>query len=285
LTDTPLDPRRHAYRDDIAAEGLRGRISALRYVTGELRQVVHAATGLWTRPTPRQGWATQALLGELVTVYDERDGLAWVQLAHDGYVGYVAADALSPDIQAPTHRVAAPGTFRYAAADAKALTGLHLTMNAQVRVVETGSSFSRLADGGFVPTRHLAGIGTFAPDFVTEAERFVGTPYVWGGKTRLGLDCSGLVQTALHAAGIVCPRDSDLQCAEVGAPVEVRSDLAGLQRGDFVFWKGHVGILADPATLLHANAHHMAVTAEPLRGAVDRIASAGAPIMAIKRLI
>jgi cell wall-associated NlpC family hydrolase len=135
-----------------------------------------------------------------------------------------------------------------------------------------------------VPARHLAEIGTFAADFVAEAERFLGTPYVWGGKTRLGLDCSGLVQTALHAAGIEAPRDSDMQMKELGTPVEVRGDLAGLKRGDLLFWKGHVGILTDAATLLHANSHHMAVTAEPLRGAVDRIARSGSPIAAIKRI-
>jgi cell wall-associated NlpC family hydrolase len=210
--------------------------------------------------------------------------LAWVQLARDGYVGYVRAAALSPIEGEPTHRVDVTGTALYAAPDAKALTSMHLSMNALVSVEEMGPSFARLAGGGFVPARHLAAVDAFAADFVAVAERFVGTPYVWGGKTRLGLDCSGLVQTSMHAAGLTCPRDSDMQLAELGTAVEVRSDLAGLQRGDLVFWKGHVGIVTDPVTLLHANAHHMAVTAEPLRGAVDRIARAGAPIAAIKRL-
>ncbi|HEX5958209.1 MAG TPA: NlpC/P60 family protein [Hyphomicrobiaceae bacterium] len=284
MTKPTLDPRRHAYRDDLAAQSLRRQIAAPRYVAGEVRQVVRASAGLWTRPTPLEGWATEALHGELVTVYDERDGLAWVQLAHDNYVGYVAADALSAAVQMPTHRVVVPGTFRYAAADAKALTGLHLTLNALVRVEDVGTSFARLADGGYVPTPHLAEIGTFADDFVAVAERFIGTPYVWGGKTRLGLDCSGLVQTAMHAAGLVCPRDSDMQRAELGTELEVREDLGGLKRGDLIFWKGHVGLLADPVTLLHANATHMAVAAEPLRGAVERIAKSGSPIAAIKRI-
>jgi cell wall-associated NlpC family hydrolase len=137
---------------------------------------------------------------------------------------------------------------------------------------------------------HLAEIGTSAADFVTVAEQLVGTPYVWGGKTRQGLDCSGLVQTALHAAGLEAPRDSDMQMAELGAPIEVPSDPGGpapsssLERGDLVFWTGHVGILTDGVTLLHANAHHMAVTVEPLAGAVGRIARSGSPIAAIKRI-
>jgi cell wall-associated NlpC family hydrolase len=284
LAKAALDPRRHAYRDDIAAQALRGQVSAPRYVTGEVRQVVHAATGLWTRAGSGEGWATQALHGELVTVYDERDGWAWVQLARDRYVGYVRAEALSPRISTPTHRVPVPGTFLYAAPDAKALTGLHLSMNALVRVAEMGPNFARLADGSFVPARHLADVRQFASDFVAVAEQFLGTPYVWGGKTRLGLDCSGLVQVAMHAAGLDCPRDSDMQRAELGVPVAVREDLGGLQRGDLVFWKGHVGILTDAGTLLHANAYHMAVTVEPLSGAVDRIARSGSPMAAIKRI-
>jgi cell wall-associated NlpC family hydrolase len=284
LTKTALDPRRHAYRDDIAAEALRGMVSAPRYVEGQARRVMHAATGLWTRPEPGTGWATEVLLGERVTVYDERDGLAWVQLARDGYVGYVRACALSPTVREPTHRVDVPGTALYAAPDAKALTSMHLSLNALVSVEEVGAGFARLAGGGFVPARHLAAVDEFAPDFVAVAERLVGTPYVWGGKTRLGLDCSGLVQTAMHAAGLDCPRDSDMQMAEVGTPVDVRSDLGGLQRGDLLFWKGHVGIMTDASTLLHANAHHMAVAVEPLRSVVSRIAPSGSAIAAIRRI-
>jgi cell wall-associated NlpC family hydrolase len=284
LSKPTLDPRRNPYRDDLAAEVLRGLVSAPCYVPGELRQVANAAAGLWSRPDPATGWASQALHGELVTVYDERDDWAWVQLARDGYVGYMPADALSPAIAAPTHRVAAPATCVYAAPDAKALTSVQLSLNAVVSVADIGPSFARLVGGGFIPMVHLAEIGTSATDFVTVAERLIGTPYVWGGKTRQGLDCSGLVQTALQAAGIEAPRDSDMQMAELGAPVEVGRDLAGLQRGDLMFWKGHVGILTDGATLLHANAHHMAVTAEPLAGAVGRIARSGSPISAVRRL-
>jgi cell wall-associated NlpC family hydrolase len=284
LTKTALDPRRHPYRSDLAAEALRGKVAAARYVKGEVRRVIHPATPLWVRPDAREGWATQALFGECLTVYEEKGGWAWVQLERDGYVGYVGASALAPQVWPPTHRVRAPGTFVYAAADAKAHPGPHLSMTSLLSVAETGAAFSRLAEGGFVPTRHIAVLGRFAPDFVAVAERFVGTPYVWGGKTRLGLDCSGLVQVAMHAAGLDCPRDSDMQMAELGRGIDIRADLDGLQRGDLVFWRGHVGIMTDAFMLLHANAHHMAVVAEPLRGAVDRIARSGPQIMAIRRL-
>jgi cell wall-associated NlpC family hydrolase len=284
LTKTTLDPRRHVYREDLAAASLRGKVSAARYVTGEVSQIVHPATPLWVRPDAREGWATQALFGELVTVYEERQGWAWVQLQRDGYVGYLRSRALSAEVKPATHKVRAPGTFLYAAASAKALTGPHLSMTALVAIAEPGAAFSRLADGSFVPTRHIAELDRFAPDFVAVAERFVGTPYVWGGKTRLGLDCSGLVQVAMHAAGLDCPRDSDMQLAEVGREVAVRPDLDGLQRGDLVFWQGHVGIMTDGFLLLHANAHHMAAVVEPLRSAVDRIARGGSAIAAIRRV-
>ena len=283
MTKRSLDPRRHPFRADLAAETLRGKVAAARHVKGEAHQVVHPAAPLWPRPDAREGWATQALFGERVTVYEGKGGWAWVQLERDGYVGYLDARALSAKLRAPTHRVRAPGTFLYASASAKAVTGPHLSMTALLSVAETGAAFSRLAEGGFVPTRHIAELSRFAPDFVAVAERFAGTPYVWGGKTRLGLDCSGLVQVAMHAAGLDCPRDSDMQQAELGREVDIGANLDGLERGDLVFWSGHVGIMTDGFMLLHANAHHMAVVAEPLRGAVDRIARGGLEIAAIKR--
>jgi cell wall-associated NlpC family hydrolase len=284
LTQPALDHRRHPYRADLAAESLRGLVSAPRYAEGKKRRVAHAATPLWARPDAREGWASEVLHGALVIVYEEKGGWAWVQTVWDAYVGYVRADALSPDVEPTTHWVNVPGTFLYRAPDAKALTGLHLSMTSLVRVVEMGPTFAKLADGSFVPVPHIAEVDRFAPDFVAVAEQFVGTPYVWGGKTRLGLDCSGLVQVAMCSAGLHSPRDSDMQMAELGTEVAVRDDLGGLQRGDLVFWKGHVGIMTDAVTLLHANAHHMAVTAEPLRGAVDRIARSGSSVAAIRRI-
>src|SRR5262245_19157528 len=277
------DPRRHAYRDDLAAESLRGKVKAPAYSPGWDRQVVFPATPLRARPDPRASWTTEALFGELVKVYDEDKDWAWVQLAADGYVGYLRCSALSPQVISATHRVSALGTFLYAAADMKAAPLMPLSMNALLSIAEVGPSFSRLVDGSFVPSRHIVERPRFVGDFVAAAERFVGVPYLWGGKTRFGLDCSGLVQIALQAAGQLCPRDSDMQEAELGHSLQANDPLNTLERGDLLFWKGHVGIMTDGFMLLHANAHHMAAVVEPVRSAVDRIARGGLAISSVRR--
>jgi cell wall-associated NlpC family hydrolase len=280
----PLDPRRHPYRTDLAAESLRGKVAAARYAAGELRQVADSAAPLRGSPDALSAWTTEALLGELLTVYEEAQGWAWVQLQRDGYVGYLRAGALRADVRRVTHRVRSLGTFLYPAADVKAPPFMQISMNAAVAVAELGSAFAKLDDGSFVPARHLVELERFAPDFVAVAEEFVGVPYLWGGKTRLGVDCSGLLQLAMHAGGMACPRDSDMQLALLGTSIAVGKDLEGLARGDLVFWRGHVGIMIDALMLLHANAHHMAVVIEPLRTAAERAQRLGAAISAVKRL-
>src|SRR5262245_13229169 len=283
--DTPaLDRRRNAYRADLAAEALRGTVAAPRYAAGEARQVVNAAVPLREVPDAQARWTTQALFGERVTLYEQAGGWAWLLLAGYGYVGYLPASSLSERIEAPTHWVRALSTWLYARPDFKSPPSLSLSMNAAVRVVEMEAAFARLVDGRFVPAPHIAEHDCRAPDFVAVAERFLGVPYLWGGKTRLGVDCSGLLQLAIHASGQPCPRDSDMQLEEVGERAPAGDDLSGLARGDLVFWPGHVGIMLDPVRLLHANAHHMAVAVEPLRVAAQRIARTGQATSGVKRL-
>jgi cell wall-associated NlpC family hydrolase len=279
-----LDPRRHPFRADLAAQHLQGKVDAPRFATGVARQVARPSVPLRRRPDAKAGFETELLFGELATVYDEAEGWAWVQLERDDYVGYVPAAALSAEVKGTTHRVKSLGTFVYPVPDIKAPPLLRLCMNAALCVTAVEDKFCRLESGGFVVARHVTEKDRFARDFVEIAERFIGTPYLWGGRTHLGIDCSGLVQVALEAAGLPCPRDSDMQEAELGTTVLIPETLDGLMRGDLVFWRGHVGVMADGIMLVHANAHHMAVAVETLPEAVERIARAGAKLTAIKRL-
>ena len=279
-----LDPRINAIREDLAAEVLKDVFDAPAYAKGVRRQINRAAVPLRLKPSTSLGFETEALYGEIATQYDEANGWAWIQLERDRYVGYVPADTLTPVSAETTHRVRALGTFLYSGPDIKLPPVMHLSINARLAIAETGEKMSRTANGAFVMNRHIAENGRFARDFVEVAERFIGTPYLWGGRTRVGIDCSGLVQMSLEAAGMNAPRDSDMQMRELGEAVAVTEALEDVQRGDLIFWKGHVGIMLDGVMLLHANAHHMSVAVETLPEVAERNARAGSPIIAIRRM-
>jgi cell wall-associated NlpC family hydrolase len=278
-----LDSRLHAFRADLADIRLEGQVEASHFVAGIPMQVAVPVLPLHKAPAADSMQLTQALMGERLTVFAEHEGWAWVQLAGDSYVGYVSANALSATLAQATHRVRVPSTFLYPAANLKTQPAIQVTLNARLSVTGSEGRFLRLADGHFAFADHLCPIAEAAPDFVAVAEQFRHVPYYWGGKSVLGLDCSGLVQLALEAAGRTCPRDSDLQEQDLGQALQI-NDLDGLRRGDLVFWNGHVGIMTDDRTLLHANGHHMMVVAEPMRQAVDRIAAMYGHITSLKRL-
>lgn len=282
IQGTPrLDPRLTPARPDLAARRLEGLVSAPRYVEGEERRVVVPVAPLKRRPAGDAPLETEALFGESVEVFDtDAEGWSWVQLRKDGYVGYMPSDALASPGLAATHKVAALRTFLFPGPDIKLPPRDALVIGSEVAVRELRGAFAVTADG-FLPAVHLAALDAREADFVEVAARFLGVPYLWGGRSSLGIDCSGLVQTALAATGLQPPRDSDMQEQSLGEAVPL---AAPVQRGDLLFWPGHVAIAEDEGTLIHANAFHMAVAREGRAGALARIAGAGLALRSIRRI-
>ena len=278
------DPRLTPARPDLAAKYLEGKVKAARFVIGEEFEIADALAPLREAPAFDAMLLTQALMGERVTVYDRNgEGYAWGQLNSDGYVGWLPDRALAKPVATPTHRVTAIRTFAFPGPSIKLEPADTLVMGALVTVTRESGAFAVTRDGWHLPLPHVGTIDRHADDFVGVAEQFAGTPYLWGGKSSLGIDCSGLVQVSLNAAGTGCPRDSDLQQDSLGRALDA-SEIKKLQRGDLLFWKGHVAIARNADTIVHANAHHMATAIENTRDAIARIKATGSEILAIKRL-
>jgi cell wall-associated NlpC family hydrolase len=266
-----LDRRLNAFRPDLADIALKGEVEADRFVSPEQAMVTLPVVALRPKPDLSCGIDTELLMGEEVRVFERRDGFAWVQAVDDGYVGYVPEEALGP-VVAPTHIVTVPRTFVYSGADLRFPMRMALSMGSRLAIAgeaETrGTRYLLLANGGALVARHLRPISDPpAADYVSVAALFLETPYLWGGKSGFGIDCSGLVQLALRLAGHGAPRDSDMQAAGLGMPIERRQ----LRRGDLVFWKGHVAIMEDETIMIHANGNTMTVAQETLEAAIERI--------------
>ena len=271
-----MDQRFQAYNERVAAIDLKSDIDHHNFVHPECCQISVPVCDLLDEPNgDRQ---RQFLYGASVDVFEDVAGWAFVRQHSDGYVGYVKAAALS-SYSNPTHYITNPLTHCYRDADFKSPDIFQLPMQSSIRVHEHKDRFGR-TDLGWIPLTHLKPLAEKAPDIVTEAQKFLGVPYLWGGNSALGIDCSGLVQVACSACGIKAPADSDLQRAALGE--HVNGDMT---RGDLLFWKGHVALVHDAGHILHANAHAMAVTLEPINDAIKRIEKSGdGPIIAHKRL-
>ena len=270
------DRRLMLAREGAAALALEGVTAAARYLAPEAMQATAGVTAIRREPSRTAEQLDQLLFGERFEVLERRilEGQAdwgFGQATRDGYVGWVRLEALAPEAAPPTHWVSALRTYGFGEPSIKAPPVARLSMNALVRLEARDGRFAKVQGAGFVAERHLRPLGDWARDPAAVALAYLDAPYLWGGRESVGLDCSGLVQQALYACGHAAPRDSDLQAA-LGR--EIDPD-AGLARGDLVFWRGHVGMMLDADTLIHANAFHMAVTAEPLAEAIERITVSG----------
>jgi cell wall-associated NlpC family hydrolase len=278
------DPRLTPARADLAAKYLEGKVKAKRFVTGEAFEISEAIAPMRCAPSPDAELATQALKGERAMIYDrDGEGWAWGQLNSDGYVGWLPDRALAKPGAKPTHKITSLRTFAFPGPSIKLPPLETLVLGAMIAVTREDGPFAVTREGWYLPRQHVGLIDSHVADFVAVAEQFAGTPYLWGGKSSFGIDCSGLVQVSLNAAGTGCPRDSDMQQDGLGRALD-QSEAKKLERGDLIFWKGHVAIVRDADTIVHANAHHMATAIENTRDAIARIKAAGSEITAIKRL-
>jgi cell wall-associated NlpC family hydrolase len=279
------DSRVTPLRDDLAAKYLEGKVKAARFVEGSVMEVTAPQAPLRRESRPDAPLDSEVLKGERATVYDTNaEGWAWVQLAADNYVGWLPGAALGPTGAPATHRVAALRTFVFPGPSIRLPPIEALPFGAKINIDRMKDEMAVTSSGFYVPVTHLKPVGEIETDFVAVAERFLGAPYLWGGKTMLGIDCSGLVQVALTAAGVPCPRDSDMQERALGKALTETERSSRLQRGDLIFWEGHVAIVRDRESLLHANAFHMAVAIEPIIQAIARIRATGAEVTSMRRV-
>ncbi len=273
---TMLDRRLNAYRPDLADERLTGQVEAARFIGGIPMQVSAPVVDLRAEPRMDSGPQTQMIFGDSVRVFEEMDGWSWVQAERDGYTGYVSAAALERPAGDATHMVVVPRTFIYPGSDLRFPHTKALSLGSRVRIVgvaETrGTKYALLESGEALIASHIAPVDEHATDYVAVAETLLHTPYLWGGTSGFGIDCSGLVQLSMWVAGRKVLRDSDMQQNTLGEIVGPDANYSNLKRGDLVFWKGHVAICASPDILIHASGHTMTVTLEPLQDAIKRIA-------------
>ena len=276
-----LDLRVTPLRDGVASRALEGVVEAEVYLDPRPMTCARAAAGIHRAPDAGSEQMDQLLFGETFEVLEEEaGGFVWGQARRDGYVGFVEAAALTAPGPAPTHRIAALRTYAFAEASIKSRASGPYSLNSLVSVEGQEGRLAKVAGAGWMAVEHLAPVGVFETDWAAVAERFLGAPYLWGGRESLGLDCSGQIQQALFACGRACPRDTDQQEA-LGSAI----DRKAFGRGDLVFWKGHVAMGLDADRIVHANGPHMMCAIEPLEDAITRIAAGGpGPPTSFRRL-
>lgn len=277
MTRAPGDPRLTPSNGRVAHVSLKGRVTADRFVAGTRASLSAPLADLCR--TPGGSRDRQMLRGAGFLMLDRVGDHVFGQAALDGHVGWLDAAALGPE-EEPTHYIAVPASHLYPRPEIRAREVAALSFGARLAISGGEGRFARTGQGLFIPWPHLRALRDRFSDPVRVARLFLGTPYLWGGNSRGGIDCSGLVQAAFVACGVGCPPDSDLQAGWGDAlPPD-----AALRAGDLIFWRGHVALAVDGARIIHANAHHMAVVEEPLDAAAARIAATGGgPVTARRR--
>jgi cell wall-associated NlpC family hydrolase len=276
------DPRLHIYRPDLAELALEGRVTAERYVEGTSAYIRLPVVPVRLAPSRIKARDTEYLFGEAVSVFDRSGGWAWVKSKRDGYVGYIDETALVYGAPPPTHRIDVLRSHLYPAPDLKKYSRTALLFSSHVKVIDTQDKWARIADGQWLYKSHLVRLDKKSKSPADVALRFLEVPYLWGGRSSEGMDCSALIQFALEACGIPCPRDTDLQEVQVGKPIDLNSPLKG---GDLIFWPGHTGMMIDAQRILHCNATDMATRIWnyiELCNHIKRVE--GHPVRTIKRL-
>jgi cell wall-associated NlpC family hydrolase len=283
-----MDPRLNAYRTDLADIRLLGKVQASRFVEGEPMQVTVAVADMRRSARPDSGVDTQLVFGEKLDIFEEREGWCWAQSHRDGYVGYVADTALSRRTSEPTHIVVAPRTFLYPGPDMKLPAEAALSMGSRLSVTgkadTRGTHYLKLETGGAVIADHVTQLGVHAPDPVAIAETLLNTPYLWGGCSGHGIDCSGLIQLAYAMCGRTLQRDTSMQQISAGEEIFPGQNGEELRRGDLVFWRGHVAMMHDTTSIIHASGHSMTVTVEDYEAAIHRIAHLYGEPIAYRRI-
>jgi hypothetical protein len=283
-----LNPRLNAFRTDLADEALKDLVPAPRYAVGEAATVCALLADLRRDPSQTAALDSQLLLGERLKVFDIAGDWAWVQNEADGYVGYVAAELIARRAVTPTHRVVVPRTILFSKPDIKSRSLGYLSLGSRVAGNDEQGKFLKVEEPNvgreaWLYRPHLFALDDFLSDHVSCARRFLETPYLWGGRSAFGLDCSALVQLALAERGIFVQRDSSMQETTVGMARPPEEPPA---YGDLIYFPGHVAIALNATEVIHANAHSLSVVVEPLDDLVARVRaeSGGTGITAIRRI-
>ena len=280
-----LDKRLNAWRDDLADRTLQNQVHSNRFVDAKIQQVITPTLSLRREADYTSPQNNELLFGDRVKVFDENKGWSWVQNCRDNYVGFCPSDGLSEVGNDATHQVSCLRTILFPQPDFKSCPVHYLSMTSTVAVVQTTDKYSQIESGEWIYSQHLAKTNEFESDFVATAQKFLGTPYLWGGNNSLGIDCSGLVQIALRRAGMDVLRDSDMQEETIGKEIHYDNDTSNLELGDLIFWKGHIGIYCANDMLLHANATDMMVSSKPFKDTCAHILKLeNSPVTSVRRI-